>query len=170
MRHHARTLLQVVVSYLLLASVGPAAPQKAGIAKTEEVRLGYELILTKCRGSFCHSDSVAKGEVHLSLEEEDASFAWGYDAVEVHGGNLAYQLRFKASRASKEKGVERALDIGFSGRTGTLSGKQLTWAQKTSTDKRWETSPTMSVSGKAYSEGDETITPTLHVTVLKVVK
>ena len=101
--------------------------------------------------------------MQVSLEEEDATFLSGYVPVEIHAGSLAYQLRFDLSRVSKKTRVERSLTIGFSGRTGTLTGKQLTWGEKSFSDKRWSAFKMASVSGTAYFENDESVTPTLTV-------
>ena len=83
--------------------------------------------------------------------------------MEEHAGSLTYQLRFNLSRLSKGNKVERKLGIGFSGRVGTLSGKQLTWSEKEFSGKGWSDFKMKSASGTAYSEGPETITPTLKV-------
>jgi hypothetical protein len=134
------------------------------------VGLSYQLILTKCRGTSCHSGTAARGEVHLSLEPEDTSFLYDYKATEEHAGGMAYQFRFEAWHALKGQAYGRALRIGFSGRIGTLSGRQLAWAEKSFQAKEWKALSSMSVSGDSYSEGDERITPSLQVSVLKVVK
>lgn len=170
MRRHARTLIEILLPSLLFTGILDARPQKADVMKAEEVRLGYKLTLTKCKGTCCHTDSVANGETQLSLYYEGPSFYWGYDSLEQRAGSLIYQPWFKVSRASKGNRFERALAVGFVGREGTMSGTQVTSGEKIFIRKKWEAFPTVSVSGKSYSEGDETITPTLRVTVLKVVR
>jgi hypothetical protein len=169
MRHHTCTVIQVVLAYLLMPGPCRAVPQKTRATKTEEVRLGYELVLTKCRGSSCHSVPTLKGNVRLSLEPEDPSFLYDYKAVEDHAGSLQYQLRFEAWHGLKGQAYGRALRIGLSGRIETPF-KQLTRAEKLFTGKTWQTLTGMAISGNTYSEGEETITPTLRVTVLKPAK
>jgi len=119
-------------------------------AQTEQLRIVYELSLNRCREHFCHVEAATRSEVQVSLEEEDPTFLSGYVPVEIHAGSLAYQLRFNLSRVSKKSRVERSLTIGFSGRTGTLTGKQLTWGEKSFSDKRWSAFKMASVSGTAY--------------------
>jgi hypothetical protein len=131
--------------------------------QTEQVKIDYELLLNKCKGDSCHSETAARGEAYVSLEAEDPSFSWGYTPMEEHAGSLVYQLRFDLSRVSKGNKVERKLAIGFSGRVGALTGKQLTWSEKEFSGKDWGAFRMKSTSGIAYSEGEETITPTLKV-------
>jgi hypothetical protein len=133
---------------------------------TERLRIVYKLSLNRCRGNSCHAETATRSEVQVSLGEEEPSFLSGYTPAEVHAGSLAYQLRFDLRQVSKENRVERSLTIGFSGRTGTLTGKQLTWGEKSFSDKKWSAFKTASVSGAAYSENGESVTPTL--TVLEV--
>jgi hypothetical protein len=64
---------------------------------------------------------------------------------------------------SEKNLVKRNLTIGFSGRTGTLTGKQLTWGEKSYKHKTWSEFKNASASGTAYSENDESVTPTLTV-------
>jgi hypothetical protein len=170
MRYRPCALSRVVLSCLLLPGGSRALPQRADATGTEGVKLSYQLILTKCRGSSCHSETAAKGEVDLSLELEDPSFLYDYKATEAHAGDMAYQFRFEAWHALKGQAYARALQIGFSGRIGTLSGRQVAWAEKSFKAKEWKALPSMSVSGDSYSEGGETITPTLQVSVSKVVR
>jgi hypothetical protein len=132
----------------------------------EEVRVAYELLLNKCKGDSCHSETVARGDAHVSLEEENPTFFSGYTPIEVRAGSLVYQLRFNLSRVSKRNGVERKLMIGFSGRTGALTGKQLTWSEKNFTGRDWSSFKMKSISGAAYSEGEEAVTPTLTVSLI----
>jgi len=111
---------------------------------------------------------VGRGEIEVRLEDENRSFAWGNEGSKVHTGNFTYYLRFKASRRLNGSRVQRALDVGFAGRVETPSeNKQVTWADKLFTDVEWETFPMMSVSGKTYSNGEETVSPTLQVKVLQ---
>jgi hypothetical protein len=148
-------------------SISRGVPQKPNTVEAEEVRLGYDLVLTKCRGTSCHAESVAKGAVRLTLYYEDPDLYWGYDSFEQQAGELLYQSWFKASRVSKGGGFERTLGCGFVGRVGTMSGKELTSAQKVFTGREWAGFPPMSVSGRTYSEGEDRITPTLRVRVLR---
>ncbi len=122
----------------------------------------YELSLNRCREHSCHAETATRSELQVSLEEEP-NFLTNYVPVEVHVGNLAYQLRFNLRRVSKKNQVERSLMIGFSGRVGTLTGKQLTWGEKTFSHGTWSAFKMASVSGAAYSENDESVTPTLTV-------
>ena len=131
--------------------------------QTENLRIAYELSLSRCREHSCRSETATRGDVQVSLEEEEANFLSGYSPVEVHVGNLAYQLRFNLSRVSENKRVKRSLTMGFSGRTVTLTGKQLTWGEKSYSDKTWSALKNVAVSGTVYSENDESITPTLTV-------
>jgi hypothetical protein len=158
-----------LVQFALIATLAAllAEAQTVRADKKDVVRLSYELVLTRCRGASCHADPVAKGEVSIQLEDEDRNFAWGNESVEEHAGNVTYYLRFKASRRSKGNGVERALDIGFSGRVETPSrNEQVTWADKLFTNTWWKAFPAVSILGRTYPDGEETISPTLHVKTL----
>lgn len=143
---------------LLFAMVGMPYP-----TQTEHLRIAYELSLNRCKDHSCHVEIATRSEVQVSLEDEDANFLSGYSPIEIHVGSLAYQLRFNLSRVSEENRVETNLTIGFSGRTGTLTGKQLTWGEKSYSKKMWSAFKKASVSGAAYSENDESVTPTLTV-------
>src|SRR6266404_9184114 len=147
-------LLLVLVSIIAVSS----APSKA-----EKVEIDYELVLNRCKANLCQSESAAHGHVYVSLEEEDPSFAWGYSPVEENVGSVAYQLRFNLSRVSSGKHVKRNLMIGFSARRGALTGKQVTWSEKKFNGKDWGSFTKASTSGAAYSDKQETITPTLQV-------
>ena len=149
------SLLHLALSF---AIVGAAYP-----SRTEQVGIVYQLSLNRCREHSCHAEIAARSEVQVTLEEEDPTFLSGYVPVEVHAGSLSYQLRFSLRRVSEKNRVERSLTIGFSGRTGTLTGKQLTWGEKSFSDKKWPALKMASVSGAAYSENDESVTPTLTV-------
>jgi hypothetical protein len=148
-----------LLTLALVPVIGPVVPS----SDPEEVKLDYELLLNRCIGDSCHSESAAHGEVYIFLEQEDPAYSQGYSAVEQEAGSLAYQLRFNVSRVLKEKKVERKLDIGFSGRIGSLRGKQLTWSQKEFVGKNWDAFKMASTSGAAYPEKEETIMPTLKV-------
>jgi hypothetical protein len=143
---------------LFFAMVGMPSP-----TQTEHLRISYELSLNRCKEHSCHAVTAARSEVEVSLEEEDANFLSGYSPVEIHAGSLAYQLRFNLSRVPEKNLVKRNLTIGFSGRTGTLTGKQLTWGEKSYKHKTWSEFKNASASGTAYSENDESVTPTLTV-------
>ena len=143
---------------LLFAMVGvPYPPQ------SEPLRIVYELSLNRCREHSCHAETAARSEVQVTLEEEEPNFLTNYVPIEVRVGSLAYQLRFNLRRVSKKNQVERSLMIGFSGRMGTLTGKQLTWGEKSFSHERWSAFKMASVSGTSYSENDESVTPTLTV-------
>jgi hypothetical protein len=143
---------------LLFAMVGVPYP-----TQSEPLRIVYELSLNRCREHSCHAETATKSELQVTLEEEEPNFLTNYVPVEVHVGSLAYQLRFNLRRVSKKNQVERSLTIGFSGRMGTLTGKQLTWGEKSFSHEKWSAFKMASVSGAAYSENDESITPTLTV-------
>jgi hypothetical protein len=143
---------------LFFAMVGMPYP-----TQTEQLRIVYELSLNRCREHSCHAETATRNEVQVTLKEEDPTFLSGYVPIEVHAGSLAYQLRFDLRRVSKKNRIERSLTIGFSGRTGTLTGKQFTWGEKIFSDKTWSAFKMASVSGAAYSENDELVTPTLTV-------
>jgi len=169
MRHYPGSLIHVILLCLMFRGASGTVPQKVDTTKREELRLGYELILTRCRGSSCRTVSALKGEVRLLLEIDDPSSMWGYEAVEEHVGKLEYQLRFWGWHALRGQAYGKALRIGFAGRVLTPF-KQLTWAEKSLTRKKWVAFPVMSVSGNTYSEDGEQITPTLRVTLLKVTR
>jgi hypothetical protein len=143
---------------LLLATVGVPYP-----AHSEPLRIVYELSLNRCREHSCHVETAARSELQVILKEEEPNFLTNYIPVEVHVGSLAYQLRFNLRRVFKKNQVERSLTIGFSGRMGTLIGKQLTWGEKSFTHEVWSAFKMASVSGAAYPENDESVTPTLRV-------
>jgi hypothetical protein len=107
---------------LFLAIVGVSSPTQA-----EHLCIRYELSLNRWKEHSCHGETASRSEVQVSLEEEDANFLSGFSPVEIHAGSLAYQLRFDLRRVSEKHLVKRRLTIGSSGRTGTLTGKQLTW-------------------------------------------
>jgi hypothetical protein len=149
--------------YLLPLALFFAMVEMSYPTQTEQLRIDYELSLNRCKEHSCHVEIAARTEVKVSLEEEDPSFLSGYVPVEIHAGSLAYQLRFNLSRLSKKNRVDRSLTIGFSGRTGTLTGKQRTWGEKSFSDTKWSAFKMASVSGIAYSENEESVTPTLTV-------
>lgn len=131
--------------------------------ETEKVNVRYELAFNRCRGESCNQEIVAQGETLVSLYQEDASSGFvGYTPVELHVGSLAYQLRFDVSRELKQRKA-RHLMLGFSGRVGTLTGKQVTWAENSFTGNTWGDFDKSSIAGNEYSEEDEKITPTLRL-------
>jgi hypothetical protein len=146
---------------LLFAMVGAPSP-----TQTEPLRIAYELSLNRCSGHSCHPEIATRNEVQVTLEEEESNFLTVYVPIEVRVGSLAYQLRFDLRRVSKKNQVERSLTMGFSGRMTTLTGKQLTWGEKSFKNEKWDAFKMASVSGNSYSENDESVTPTL--TVLRV--
>jgi len=143
---------------LLFAMVGVPHP-----TRSEPLRIVYELSLNRCRDHSCHAETATRSEVQVTLEEEEPNFLTNYVPVEMRVGSLAYQLRFNLRRVSKKNQAERSLTIGFSGRMGTLTGEQLTWGEKSFSHERWSAFRMASVSGAAYSENDELVTPTLTV-------
>jgi len=142
---------------LLYAIVGVHPTQ------TEPLRIAYELSLNKCREHSCHAETATRSEVQVTLEEEEPNFLTNYVPIELHVGSLAYQLRFNLRRVLKTNQTERSLTIGFSGRMGTLTGKQLTWGEKSFSKEKWSAFKMASVSGTSYSENEESVTPTLTV-------
>jgi hypothetical protein len=164
----AITLVRVLSRlFLLLVWTSPAAAQEVDTTDHEAVHLEYELELTKCQGPICRSESVKRGQILIQLESEDQDFAWGNEGVQVKTSNFKYYLRFKASRRLTRSQVKRALDIGFAGRLETSAeNKQVTWADKLFTDSEWKGFSTMTVSGKAYSDGKDTVSPALKVRVV----
>jgi hypothetical protein len=146
---------------LLFTMIGESHP-----AQSEPLRIVYELTLNRCREHSCHAEIATRSEVPVTLAEEGPNFLTNYVPVEVHAGSLAYQLRFDLRRVSKNGQVERSLTMGFSGRLGTLTGKQLTWAEKSFRHEMWGAFKMASASGPAYPENDTSVTPTL--TVLEV--
>jgi hypothetical protein len=153
---------------LFLAVLMMFSANGAPTGNPEEVKLDYELLLNRCKENSCHSETGARGELYIFLEEEDPTNSWGYSAVEQQAGSLAYQLRFNVSRELKEKNIVRKLTIGLSGRIGTLRGKQLTWGEKEFVGKTWNDFKMASASGTTYSEAGETITPTLKVLQVRI--
>jgi hypothetical protein len=144
---------------IALAAITAASPP----AQRGDVKFDYELLLNKCKGKSCRTETAARGEAVVSLAEEDPTFYSGYTPIEVHAGSLAFQLRFDISQVTTRNKVERKLQIGFSGRVGTLTGKQLTWNEKGFSGKNWGDFKMKSISGTPYSEGGETVTPTLRI-------
>ena len=163
-----RTAIRVVSpTFLFLAIASGILSQESSVGKQESVQLAYELFLTKCKGSSCRTESAAKGKVQIQLEAEDQSFAWGYKGAQARTDRLSYYLRFKASHGSKTGLTKMGLDIGFAGRVETpFENKQVTWVDKLFTAKEWNAFPPMSVLGKKYLDGEETVTPRLDVRVL----
>lgn len=155
--------------YRLMVAGEEAGPGSVDTPEKEELRLAYELILTKCRGTACHDDPAAKGETQISLDREESEL-YGWTFVEKQAGDLEYQLRFFAGHELEKKVYGRGIRIGFAGRTRGADSKQVTWAEKRFDARNWRLFPTMSVAGTPYSEGQEKITPTLHVSFLKVVQ
>lgn len=131
--------------------------------QTEPLRIVYELSLNRCRGHSCHAETATRNEVQVTLEEEEPNFLTNYVPIELHVGSLAYQLRFNLRRVAKTNQIQRSLTIGFSGRMGTLTGKQLTWGEKSFSKEKWSAFKMASVSGASYSENEESVTPTLTV-------
>jgi hypothetical protein len=143
---------------LLFAMVGVPPP-----TQTEPLRIAYELSLYRCREHSCHAETATRSEVQVTLEEEEPNFLTNYVPIEVHVGSLAYQLRFNLRKVSMKNQIERSLTIGFSGQMETLTGKQLTWGEKSFSHERWSAFKMASVSGTSYSENGESVTPTLTV-------
>lgn len=134
---------------------------------TEEEKLRYELHLSRCRGNSCHDEIVSQGELLVPMDQEDVSSGFvGYTPVELHVASIAYQLRFDVSRELKQN-QPKHLMIGFSGRVGSLTGKQVTWAEKSFTGKSWNEFDGASVSGNEYSEEEERTTPTLRMVIVR---
>jgi len=165
----------VFAAGLFFVSVCPALAREAKAAlgsvhtpDKEAVRLAYELTLTTCRGPACRPESVAKGETQVSLEREESEL-YGWTFVEKHAGGLEYQLRFFVGHELQGKGYGRGIRIGFAGRITEPKFKQVTWAEKKFEAKEWRLFPAMSVDGTSYLAGEEKITPTLHVRMLKVI-
>ena len=143
---------------VLLAIVGVGYP-----TQNESLRIIYELSLNRCREHSCHVETATRNELQVTLEEEESNLLTNYVPVEVRVGSVAYQLRFNLRRVSKTNQTERSLTIGFSGRMGTLTGKQFTWGEKSFSHETWSEFKMASVSGAGYSENDESVTPTLTV-------
>jgi hypothetical protein len=149
--------MKILLVLLSIITVSSAA------SKAEKLKVDYELVLNRCKGNLCHSETAAHGRAYVTLEEEDPTFAWGYTPVEEKVGSIAYDLRFHLSRESNGKKIKRNLVIGFSARKGTLTGKQVSWSEKNFSGSNWQAFKMTSTSGAAYSEEQETITPTLQV-------
>jgi hypothetical protein len=149
--------MKILLVLLSIIGVSSAA------SKAEKLKVDYELVLNRCKGDSCHSESAAHGRVYVSLEEEDPTFAVGYTPVEEKVGGVAYQLRFHLSRESNGKKIKRYLTIGFSARKGTLTGKQVSWSEKSFSGSNWQAFTMTSTSGDAYSEEQEIITPILQI-------
>ena len=156
--------MEIIRCLILIAFAAITAASPPG--QRGDVKFDYELLLNQCKGKSCRTETAARGEAVVSLAEEDPTFHVGYTPIEVHAGNLAYQLRFDVSQVTGRNKIERKLQIGFSGRVGTLTGKQLTWSEKGFSGKNWSDFKMKSISGTPYSEGGETVTPTL--TILEV--
>ena len=160
----AMNRLSLLPFTLLFAMVGFSSP-----TETEPLRITYELSLNRCREHSCHAETASRSEVQVTLEEEEPNFLTNYVPIEVHVGSLAYQLRFNLRRVSKKNQIERTLTIGFSGRMGTLTGHQLTWGEKSFKHEMWSAFKMASVSGAAYSENGESVTPTLMVRDVEII-
>ncbi len=156
--------MEIIRCLILIAFAAITAASPSG--QRGDVKFDYELLLNKCKGKSCRTETASRGEAVVSLAEEDPTFYSGYTPIEVHAGNLAYQLRFDISQVARRNKVERKLQIGFSGRVGTLTGKQLTWSEKGFSAKNWSDFKMKSIPVTPYSEGGETLTPTL--TILEV--
>jgi hypothetical protein len=145
------------------AKILPENVVKTVPTQSEPLRIVYELSLNRCKEHSCHLETATRREVQVTLEEEEPNFVTNYVPIELHVGSLAYQLRFDLRRVSRTNHTETSLTIGFSGRMGTLPGKQLTWGEKSFSHGTWSEFKMASVSGAAYSETDESVTPTLTV-------
>jgi hypothetical protein len=130
---------------------------------SEEVKLSYELVLNKCKEGSCKAESAARGEVSLSLQPEDPTFAWGYTAVEEFAGYIHYQLRFEAKWIREHSSTQRRLIVGFSGRNAR---EFVTGGEKNFSGKTWKSFQTMKINGDTYSKNEEEVTPTIIVKVV----
>lgn len=157
----------LLISILILLPIfGTPFPQGDGKKfgyRTEGVKVSYTLLLNRCIASSCHVENAGQADAYINLTAEGRGFSWGYGTMDEHSGNVEYQLRFTVSRTLKDKQFERSLVVGFSGRIGTLSGKQVTWSERAFRGKNWDSFKMSSVSGTSYPEDGETITPTLQV-------
>jgi hypothetical protein len=129
--------------------------------KNEAVNLHYELTLSKCKNGACHVEPADKGEISISLEPEDRSYAWGCDTVTYKIGTIYYYFYLLASHNSQKN--SRVLAVTLAGRLN--DAKQITWAQKYLSKPTWKTFPILSVSGNSYSDNGDTVTPKLDVQV-----
>jgi hypothetical protein len=132
----------------------------------ETVGIAYELTLHKRLEAVCSDEKAAAGKLHVKLEKEDNSFAWGNEGIEVKRDGFTFYLRFKASRRNKKGVVERALAVGFGGRDENKDA-QVTWAEKVFIATKWEDMPIMDVSGNPYRDGTYTVSPQMRVRALK---
>ena len=166
MKFRPNLLVLTACLNILLAFSAYCSAQVSVGTKQEWVTLGYELTLSKCRNGSCVTESATKGKVSTQLEAESPSSSWNYEGVTSPTGDMTYYLRFKVSHNSK-KTEERDLWIGFGGRQGiSPNDRQVTWAEKSCSRSSWVAIPSVSVSGNAYSDGGETVTPTLKVKIL----
>ena len=156
-------LFSILALFPIFGTPFPQGDAKKFGYRTEGVKVSYTLLLNKCTATSCHLENAGQADAYINLEAEDSTFSWGYGTMDEHSGNVEYQLRFHVSRTLKDKQFERSLVVGFSGRIGTLTGKQVTWSEKRFRGKNWDSFKMSSVSGTPYPENGETITPTLQV-------
>jgi hypothetical protein len=156
-------LFSILALFPIFGTPLPQGDGKKFGYRTEGVKVSYTLLLDKCTATSCHLENAGQADAYINLTAEDSTFSWGYGTMDEHSGNVEYQLRFKVSRTLKDKQFERSFVVGFSGRIGTLTGKQVTWPEKGFRGKNWDSFKMSSVSGPSYPEDGETITPTLQV-------
>jgi hypothetical protein len=166
MRFRPNVLILTACLSIFPAFLTDCSAQVSAGTKREWVTLGYELTLSKCRNGSYHTESIIKDQMSFHLEPETPTFSWDYTGLTSQTGDLTYYLRFNVSHNSRKK-EGRNLWIGFGGRQGiSPNDKQVTWAEKSCTRSSWAACPSVSVSGNAYSDRGETVTPTLAVKIL----
>jgi len=149
----------MIAIFLFSATTLCLRAQGLNDAKPETVRLGYELTLTSCRASDCHTDSVAKGVTDIALKTPDADGASGAQTVQMLADGVNYVAEIKAW--SQVRG--RHIDVTL---TGEKSSGLSFRAHEAANCVAWDTLPLMTLTADPYTENGEQVTPALHLKVI----
>ena len=132
-------------------------------ATPETVHLGYELTLTSCKASDCHTDSVAKGVADIVLNVQSADGLSGVQTVQMQADDVNYTAEIKASSGTSSSAQGRHVDVML---TGAKSSGLTFSAHEAANCVAWDTLPLMTLTADPYTDNGEQVTPALHLKVV----
>jgi hypothetical protein len=159
-----RFLTYTAIAILSFSTTNPCLwAQDTNDVKPETVRLGYELTLTSCKTTDCHTDSVAKGEADIVLRPQGADGAAGAQTVQMQAGGVNYTAVIKASSDTSSQGQGRHIDVTL---TGEKSSGLSFQAHEAANCVAWDTLPLVTLATDPYTEDSEQVMPALHLKVI----
>jgi len=132
-------------------------------AQTETVRIGYELTLTRCKASDCHTDSAAKGETDVVLTAQGTDGSSGISGTQVLQ-TRAEGASFTTVIRAWNKPQGRGLDITLTGQADATGASFHTHQRAVCV--AWNTLPVTTLTADSYTEDGEQVTPALHLKVI----